>query len=231
MGNSTFDPTRVRAILFDIDGTLADTDDQWVQRFSGWLKPLSFTFPQRDPRPFARRMVMSMDAPGNAVFALLDRLNLDGLLARLADSMRNKQKPVPGQGFTLIPGTLETFTTLHPHYPLGIVTARDKVTTQLFLEQTGLQSLVSVVASSQTCLHTKPYPDPINWAAEQLGVPPEQCLMVGDTVVDILAGRAAGVQTVGVLCGFGSADELAHAKADLILPHPSDLLAILLASS
>ncbi len=51
--------------------------------------------------------------------------------------------------------------------------------------------------------------------------------MVGDTVVDIRAGKAAGAQTVGVLCGFGEEDELRKAGADMILHSPVDLLSIL----
>jgi phosphoglycolate phosphatase-like HAD superfamily hydrolase len=51
--------------------------------------------------------------------------------------------------------------------------------------------------------------------------------MIGDTTVDILAGRAAGAQTVGVLCGFGEEEELQRAGADLILPGTSALVSIL----
>jgi phosphoglycolate phosphatase len=52
--------------------------------------------------------------------------------------------------------------------------------------------------------------------------------MVGDTVVDILAGKKAGTQTVGVLCGFGEKRELERAGADLILPSTTDLADYLL---
>ena len=69
--------------------------------------------------------------------------------------------------------------------------------------------------------------DPILWAAEQCGVQPEECLMIGDTTVDIRAGRAAGAQTIGVLSGFGDQKELTRARADLILPSVFDLPDIL----
>jgi phosphoglycolate phosphatase-like HAD superfamily hydrolase len=55
--------------------------------------------------------------------------------------------------------------------------------------------------------------------------------MIGDTVFDIRAGKAAGAQTVGVLCGFGEQAELRQAGADLILEKPSDLVDILLTDS
>lgn len=222
-----FDPTRVKAILFDIDGTLSDTDDQWISRLNRALSPVRFLFPQRNPQPFARRLVMSMDAPGNAVFALLDRMNLDAPLARLSDRLRSKKKPVPHGGFRLVAGTSEMLETLHQRFLLGVVTARDKYTTRVFLDQFSLTFRFGAVASAQTCPHTKPYPDPVLWAAAQLGVEPQACVMVGDTVVDIRAGKAAGAQTVGVLCGFGSEDELRHADADLILPSPVEILTIM----
>ncbi len=74
-----------------------------------------------------------------------------------------------------------------------------------------------VIVTGGTCRRTKPHPEPVLYAARCLEVPPENCLMVGDTTVDIRAGRSAGAQTVGVLCGFGEADELARLGADLIL--------------
>ena len=86
-----------------------------------------------------------------------------------------------------------------------------------------------VVVTGQTCRHTKPYPDPILWAASQIGVSTGACLMVGDTVVDIQSGKKAGTQTVGVLCGFGERQELERAGADLILDKTTDLSGILLA--
>jgi len=60
-----------------------------------------------------------------------------------------------------------------------------------------------------------------------MGVPPENCLMVGDTTVDIRAGRAAGAQTVGVLCGFGYREELERAGADAILNSTGELANLL----
>ena len=91
------------------------------------------------------------------------------------------------------------------------------------MQQFELSNLFSAIATSQTCRHTKPYPDPILWVARQMGVAPENCLMVGDTVMDIKAGRAAGAQTAGVLCGFGTRQELEKARANIIVRTTADL--------
>jgi phosphoglycolate phosphatase-like HAD superfamily hydrolase len=65
------------------------------------------------------------------------------------------------------------------------------------------------------------------YAAEKLAIVPEYCLMVGDTPVDIRAARLAGMQSVGVLCGFGREKGLRKAGADLILRSTADLSGVL----
>ena len=60
-----------------------------------------------------------------------------------------------------------------------------------------------------------------------MNVSPENCLMIGDTTVDIRAGKSAGAQTVGVLCGFGEEPELRKMGADEILEDTTGLLGIL----
>ena len=63
----------------------------------------------------------------------------------------------------------------------------------------------------------KPHPAPIRLAAHLLAVPVDQCLMIGDTTVDVLAARRAGALAVAVLSGFGEQAELQHAGAHAIL--------------
>ena len=96
-----------------------------------------------------------------------------------------------------------------------------------FLNQYNLVPYFKCIATGQTCEHTKPFPDPILWAAREMGVLPEACLMVGDTGVDIRAGKAAGAQTVGVLCGFGEEAELREHGADTILSITAELVQVL----
>jgi phosphoglycolate phosphatase-like HAD superfamily hydrolase len=85
----------------------------------------------------------------------------------------------------------------------------------------------TAVIGSQTTRRMKPHPEPLLFAAREMGVRPEECLMIGDTTIDIRTGVAAGAQTVGVLCGFGTELELREAGAGLILPTTSDLLGVL----
>lgn len=212
------DVSRVQAICFDVDGTLRDTDDQYVARFARWFRPFRFLLPRRDADDFARRFIMAVESPANWLFSIPDRLHLDDELARFGEWLHTRGiGRQQNHRYLLIDGVREMLNELASRYPLAVVTARPRRGTMGFLDHFRLTPYFKAIASGQTAPRTKPFPDPIHWAARQIGVPPENCLMVGDTTVDIRAGRAAGAQTVGVLCGFGQREELARAGADLIL--------------
>ena len=220
--------TRIQALCFDIDGTLRDTDNQLVQQFANLLKPVQVLFPEHDIQVDARRIVMSLEEPGNFVKGLIDTWGIDGLLARLGDRLSKPCDQPKIRPPLIIPGVCEMLTALAQRYPMAVVSARGQRSTQIFLDCHELRPFFQVVVTDQTCEHTKPYPDPILWAAERMNVPAEACLMIGDTTVDIRAGRAAGAQTVGVLCGFGQEGELIRAGADLIIPTTAALADYLL---
>jgi N-acetyl-D-muramate 6-phosphate phosphatase len=110
---------------------------------------------------------------------------------------------------------------------MSVVSARDESSTMAFLEQFDLVKYFDVIITGLSAPHTKPYPDPVLLAAKRMNVDPESCLMIGDTTVDIRAGRSAGAQTVGVLCGFGEEYELRSMGAHTILEDTTKLLGLL----
>lgn len=223
------DTRRIKALLFDVDGTLSNTDDRYVSRLARGLEPLKWLFQDRDPSRFARWVVMAIDAPANSLYSLADRLGLDKPFFKFINwiTRKTRLKRRPQDRYWIIAGIEEMLAKLHGQYPLAVVSARDKETTQAFLDFFALTPYFDVIVTGRTCNHTKPFPDPVLYAAETLGISPDDCLMVGDTVVDIHAGRLAGAQTAGVLCGFGQQDELAHAGADIILQNTTDLVSLL----
>ncbi len=219
----SLDLSRIRAICFDVDGTLSDTDDMYAQKLERNLRPFRFLFRDRDTRRAARRFVMWSETPGNYLFGIPDTLGLDDEIAAVAEWL-NRRRPRPMKHFMLIPGVKEMLQALYARYPLSVVSARDEKSTRVFLDQFELTGFFQAIVTGQTAAHTKPYPDPIFHAAKVLNVPPEACLMVGDTTVDIRAGVKAGAQTVGVLCGFGEETELRQRGADLILASTAALV-------
>ena len=214
---------RIQAICFDIDGTLSDTDDLMIAQMVHWLFPLRLFMPAERLSVVAKRLVMGMESPINLIYEWLDRINLDGLLFRLRDRLSGygfHQK----NDFLLVNDVMPMLESLRQRYPLAVVSARDEHSTFAFLKQYELLRFFKVIVTSQTCPHTKPFTQPLLFAAERLGVSPQSILMVGDTAVDIKTGRYAGAQTLGVLCGFGTERELNRAGADMILPSTADLI-------
>lgn len=219
----TLDIPRIKALCFDVDGTLSDTDDVYVHKVSRFFPRFLF----KDPEHAARRFVMWVEAPGNALLGLTDTIGLDDEIVALIDWISRHQKK-QSKTFWLIPGVDKMLKQLKGYYPMAVVSARDVNGTMHFLEQFDLVQYFDAVITGQSAEHTKPYPDPILLAAERMGVKPEECLMIGDTTVDIRAGKSAGTQTVGVLCGFGEEPELRKRGADMILKTTSELAGLLL---
>jgi HAD superfamily hydrolase (TIGR01509 family) len=217
------DPTQVKAILFDIDGTLVETDDFYVRRLARFLSPLRHHFAEHDPTPFSRRLIMFAETPINVIFTTLDRLKLDDLLASLSSTFKYRQGRTPFRDYSLVTGVRAMLRELHRHYPLAILTARRESSALALLDQFQLRSFFSYIASADTCPRSKPHPAPFLWISAKLDIAPQACLIVGDTTVDIRSGKAVGAQTVGVLSGFGEQKELLEAGADLILESPADL--------
>lgn len=212
---------RIKALCFDVDGTLNDTDDQYAETVNRLLKPLD-VIPFMNREHIARRFVMWAEAPGNAVLGWADRLGIDDEALTLVEWLQ-RHRPRRPKTFRLIEGVREMLDELDGSYPMSVVSARDVQSTHLFLEQFDLSRYFNCVATALTCPHTKPFPDPVLWAAGKMGVAPENCLMIGDTTVDIRAGRSADAQTAGVLCGFGDEDELRRMGADEVLMSTADL--------
>ncbi|GAB4476357.1 MAG: phosphoglycolate phosphatase [Anaerolineales bacterium] len=222
------DPERVKVICFDIDGTLADTDDQMAEKLANFLpRPFFSSFKRL---AFARKLLMAIETPANKILYLLDKIGLDDRFYKLRAKLfprRKTEKP----NWRLIPGVSKTLAHLAKNYSLAIISVREAHLTQSFIHQSGLTPFIHHWASAETTPHTKPYPDPIHWIAQRFGVTSGECLMVGDTTVDILAGKHAGAQTVGVLSGFGEEMELWEAGADEVIGDVNALGSLLKVSS
>jgi len=214
--------SKIRALCFDVDGTLSNTDDLYVETVARFFTRLRF----HDPQRAARRFVMWSESPGNALLGFADTLGLDDEMAAVISWMSRRKKKA-WKKYLLVPGVDKMLVHLKRHYPMAVVSARDEKGTMAFLDHFDLTQYFDVIITGLSAEHTKPYPDPVLLAAQKMGVPPDACLMIGDTTVDIRAGKSAGAQTVGVLCGFGEDAELKKFGADEILsdtPKLADML-------
>jgi len=109
----------------------------------------------------------------------------------------------------------------------GIVTNKARMFTLPLLEGLGISGRFGAIVTPEDTGQKKPNPEPLLYALHLLGLPPERAVIVGDSRYDIEAGRRAGLQTVGVLWGFGTPEEIERANPDIILRSPNDLAKLL----
>ncbi len=223
-----FDPARVRALCFDVDGTLSDTDDQIVDRIAAFLTKLPFLSGRNSTR-LARRIVLDAETPVNTLYGLADRLGIDDELSQVRAHLGQiRRGELTAEDHLAVPGIDEMIETLAVHYPMCAISTGSAGRVEHFFETVGLRHHFTALVTAQTTDRMKPYPDPVHYAAEQMGVTAAECVMIGDTVVDMIAGNSAGAQTIGVLCGFGTEDELRREGADEIVGATPDVVELLL---
>lgn len=211
------------AFLFDLDGTLLDSDDMAVERWAMRLRPIAFLDKVYDSKRLARRLIMFLETPINIVITILDAVGLDGLVLSMGEKLRAVTGQQAPHRYACVTGTVNLIRHLGHKYDLGIVTTRSRDDAQKFLKKFELEDVFKVVVSRQDVKRLKPHPEPIRYAAQVLGCEPEQCVMVGDTTVDVQAGKRAGALTVAVLCGFGERPELKRLNPDLLLHTPAEI--------
>ncbi len=209
-----------RAIVFDLDGTLADTRLDIAAACNHALA--SIGRPPRDPDEvaafvgdgarllMARALGLAQDDPITA--EALARFNAY-YAAHAADHS------------TCMPGAREALDAC-AHLPLAVVTNKPRSATVPLLDALGLSPRFKVVVAGGDG-PLKPDPTPIRTALAPLGVSPHDAWVVGDGPQDIVAGKAAGAGTVAVLGGFGKEAEIQEAGPDLVIPSLHGLAALL----
>jgi 2-phosphoglycolate phosphatase len=215
-------PARPRAVLFDLDGTLADTAPDLAEavnrlRVDRGLPPA----PYEKLRPVASAGARGLIgvafglAPGQAEYEPLRDQFLDNYTNNIAE------KSALFDGIPALLAALEK-----NGVAWGIVTNKIGRLTDLLVPKIGLGHAACIV-SGDTTSHPKPHPAPLLEAAKRLGLAPQDCWYIGDDLRDIQAGQAAGMPTVAAGWGYCGHAEPATWHADHIADTPQDLLTLL----
>jgi N-acetyl-D-muramate 6-phosphate phosphatase len=212
--------TRAAAILFDLDGTLLDTAPDMVGALNRLRAEEGFgALPCSLVREHVSHGAMRLVKVGfpEATGDDFERLRLrflDLYAQNLAD------------GTCLFPGLDAVLQALETEgVPWGVVTNKPGWLTDPLLARLGLTPRACCVVSGDTVAERKPHPLPLLHAARLTGVAPERCVYVGDAERDIVAGLAAGMQTVVAAYGYlGAADEPSLWKPHGIVERPDELL-------
>ena len=217
----------IDAILFDLDGTLVETSNRWAEVLADRIEPLKRLFPWVKPVKCGRGIVMAIETPTNYAISLSERLGVGSSFFGLADRIRKSKGLATKKGATLIEGSQPLLRTLEGRYKLAVVTTRARPEAEAFVRQSGFVSFFPIVVTRRDVWGIKPHPAPVRYAARQLGVPLERCVLIGDTAMDMRSARRAGAYAVGVLSGFGVREELEAAGAHLVLDRADQIVGYL----
>jgi len=207
-------------ILFDLDGTLANSIDLIVGAFQTVFRTIGRQLSRAEIcRWIGEPLLETMrrEAPSQA----------DDLWAAYRAYHEVHLAEIVGY-----PGLPELVTELGgAGAVLGVVTAKRHDAAGQTMTQAGVNGLVDLVVAMEDTSAHKPDPEPLLVAVAKLDAPVEACVYVGDSVYDIQAARAAGMAAVAVTWGAGLADDLAALEPDALCDDAAALRAALLISS
>lgn len=213
----------ISAVLFDLDGTFADTAPDLGRAINLMRKARGL-----QPVPLAEtRLVTSLGARGLLGVGF-------GIGPGDADyeAMREEFLRIYEENLchdsTLFPGMAELVDSIEQlNLRWGIVTNKAERFALPLMRQLGYGERAACIVGGDTTAHMKPHPAPLMHAAGITATPPQQCIYVGDDERDILAGKAAGMHTVAVRFGYLNGGDPDAWKADHVVDHPRQILALL----
>jgi pyrophosphatase PpaX len=209
---------KITTILFDLDGTLIDTNELIISSFLHTLE-------QYYPSQYKREDVLPYLGPTlKETFEKMDETKVDDMIATYRKYNLEQHDSI----VTDFPTVLETIQTLKEKgYKIGIVTTKIMDVVQKGLKVTNLNPYFDVIVALDHVEKAKPDPEPIFNALAQLESTPEETIMVGDNYHDILAGKNAGTKTAGVAWSIKGREYLEQYNPDYIFDEMSDLLKVL----
>jgi pyrophosphatase PpaX len=208
----------IKAVLFDIDGTLLNTKELIYQAFEHSLKTHGHKVVNRNVMSGSIGKSLEdcyLDFAPNGDIKLLSKTHNEFQL-------KNPDLAVP------FPETLKSLETLKGlDFKMAGITNRWKSSGSLSVKLTGIDKYLKFVLFRDDVKKHKPDPEPVFKALEKLKCKPENAVMVGDSEVDILCGRNAGVKTVGVTFGF-IGEKIRNFEPDFLVDNLSELPEILI---
>jgi len=211
-------PLQIRAALLDLDGTLLDTVLDLHAAANGMLTDLGRPeIAVDDVRNYVGRGIP------NLVKRCLagSRAAADDATPPPADalaSFRRHYAAVNGRRAALYPGVREGLTALRAQgLRLACITNKAEAFTLPLLERTGLAPFFEIVVSGDSLAKNKPDPLPVLWICERFGISPQQALLIGDSINDFKAARAAGCAVFLVPYGYNEGMDVRNLECDAIV--------------
>ena len=208
---------KARGILFDLDGTIVDSKEAYFEAARTAFAAMGQeTVNIKVMTEIPKRLEQNMP-----INDLISRINVDRFLQiylkAYYDATASRTKPFPN--------VADTLKKLSEKAKLALTTRRHVPTKEVIrqLEEFGLAKYFQKVVTAFDTMNPKPSPEALLGCSKQWKVEACECVVVGDSVVDVRAGKNAGANTVAVLSGIFSREELEKEKPDLILKSVKEL--------
>ncbi|MDH6429620.1 pyrophosphatase PpaX [Paenibacillus sp. FSL R5-0887] len=210
----------IECVLFDLDGTIVDTNELIISSFMYALKDNGLA-------PLTREEIIphmgTTLQQQMRVFSGLEDVN--GTLEKSYRSYNNEHHDELVRSFPLVKETIEELS--RRGIKLGIVTTKIRPTTIKTLERFDLLKYMDTIVTVNDVTEPKPHPEPVLTAVHNLGVDPRKTLMIGDSAVDIQSAKAAGVYAAGVSWSLKGEDTLRKYDPDFIIHNMKDIIEIM----
>ena len=209
--------SKIRAVLYDFDGTLADSTELIMRC---WRHTMVTHLGECPPD---EEWLRGFGTPLDVQMARFARSTDEA--AAMVDTYRDFQHDLHDEMLRPFPGAPETVRALAERgVGLAIVTSKYRRGTLRGLDLCGLTEHFDVIVTPEDVANPKPHPDPVLFALERLGVSPSEALFVGDSPHDMAAGRAAGTRTAAALWGPFPREALERERPDALLERQEDVL-------
>lgn len=204
-------------VLIDLDGTLIDSVPDLAYCVDEMMKQLDMPVRGEDA---VRNWV------GNGVERLTERALINSVEGMPDKELMDKAYPIfldlykdnTSQRSCVYEGVVEGIEWMKAQgYRVACVTNKAEAFTVPLLKDKGLYDYFEVVVSGDTCAEKKPHPMPLLHAAKQLGVEPENALMIGDSKSDVKAARAAGFHIFCMTYGYNHGEDIRDYDPDVVM--------------
>jgi beta-phosphoglucomutase len=201
------------AVLFDWDGTLADTRRVVVASFQKALRQIDCNISDE----FIEQRIGIGSAETFREILRSSGASLDEAWVKRLVEMKIRNEIEMSREVRLFGSAVEFLRSLHGKIKLGLASMSDRAVISHMLGTMGLEGFFAAVVTADDVVNPKPDPEVFLNCASKLGVSPEKCVVVEDSVFGVEAAEKAGMSCVAVLTGVHSREMLEKADADLIV--------------
>ncbi|EIW6612807.1 pyrophosphatase PpaX [Clostridium perfringens] len=205
----------IKAVLFDLDGTLINTNDLILKSFKHTFKTIL------DLEPTEEEITMNYGRPLQEIFKSYDENRIEEMI-NCYRKINLELHDDECKEFADVDLMLQTLK--NKGIKIGVVTSKKSDMAERGAKLMGIFKYFDTFITPEVTIRHKPEGEPVLKACENLGVSPGEALMVGDSPYDILAGKNAGAKTCGVKYTALPIEKLQESKPDFYVDKPLEIL-------